>query len=75
MKGEKEGGEKKGKEGEKRKGGKGEKKTKKTQSSTAGLKPTTFHSAASCLWLPPGGKIAHRYVLYMYISQILILMT
>ena len=59
MKGEKEGEEKKGKEGRKR--GKGEKERgkkkerKQQQSSTAGLEPATFHSAANRLWLPPGG--------------------
>ena len=52
MKGKKEGGEIKGREGRKR--GKGEKergekkkeREKKKQSSTAGLEPATFHSAA-----------------------------
>ena len=62
MKGKKEGGEIKGREGRKR--GKGEKerekkekerKRKKKQSSTAGLEPATFHSAANRLWLPPRG--------------------
>ena len=61
MKGKKEGGEIKGREGRKR--GKGEKergkkereRKKKHQSSTAGLEPATFHSAANRLWLPPGG--------------------
>ena len=64
MKGEKEGGEIKGREGRKRGkgGGRKEKKRrerererKKKQSSTARLEPATFHSEASHLWLPPGG--------------------
>ena len=59
MKGKKEGGEIKGREGrkenrEKRRGEK--RREKKKQSSTAGLEPATFHSAAANrLWLPPGG--------------------
>ena len=58
MKGKKEGGEIKGREGRKR--GKGEKerereREKNPQSSTAGLEPATFHSAANRPWLPPGG--------------------
>ena len=76
MKGKKEGGEKKGKEGRKKEEGKKEKeREKKKQSSTAGLEPVTFHSRANCLWLPPGGRIAHTYYTDMYISQISILMT
>ena len=52
MKVKKEGGEIKGREGRKR--GKGEKE-RGEKSSTAGLEPATFHSAANHLWLPPGG--------------------
>ena len=61
MKGKKEGGEIKGREGGKRgkgkkeRGKKGEREKKQQQSSTAGLEPATFHSAANRLWLPPGG--------------------
>ena len=77
MKGTKEGGEKRGKEGRKKGEEKKEKERerKKAQSFTAGLKPATFHSTTNCLWLPPRGRITHTYVLYMYISQISILMT
>ena len=65
MKGKKEGGEKKGKEG--RKKGEGEKKEReKKQSSTAELEPATFYSTANCLWLPPGGRIAHTYYTCIY---------
>ena len=63
MKGKKEGGEIKGREGRKRGKGekerekkrKGERERKKKQSSTAGLEPAIFHSAANRLCLPPGG--------------------
>ena len=61
MKGKKEGGEIKGREGRKRgkgekeRGKKEEREREKKQSSTAGLEPATFHSAANLLWLLPGG--------------------
>ena len=54
--------------GERKREGRGEKKgegkkgeRKKRQSSTAGVEPATFHSAANCLCLPPGGRIARTY--------------
>ena len=50
MKGKMKGESKKERRGGKKKGGKnGEQK----KSSTAGLEPTTFHSTANCLELPP----------------------
>ena len=55
MKGKKEGGEIKGREGGKERGKKRREREKKSQSSTAGLEPTTFHFAANRLWLLPGG--------------------
>ena len=73
MKGEKEGGEIKGREGRKR--GKGEKergkkrreREKKPQSSTAGIEPATFHSVANRLWLPRlEGRFARTYYTCIY---------
>ena len=61
MKGQKEGGERRGKKGKVKKRREREKK-----SSTAGLEPVTFHSTANCLWLPPGGRIARTYYTCIY---------
>ena len=62
MKGKKEGGEIKEGRGEKKerekrpeREKKEKEREKKKKSSTAGLEPATFHSAANRLWLPPGG--------------------
>ena len=72
MKGENERKEKKGKEGRKKGKGKkerGERKGEKRErgekrrgkkNSTAGLEPTTFHSTANCLQLPPEVELHAR---------------